>query len=170
MKSLWGIAPFATFALAACSAPATLDNGSNKSTSHNEKTIFVIRHLQKEQGDDPSLTSEGAAAAERLAHLLADEDISAIYATRTRRAMETAAPLANMTDIAITAYDPQNPEALATPVAENEGAVLVVGHSNTVPDLIVRFGGNSAPQLTEEDYGTVFAIDSAGEVHEIKVD
>ena len=48
--------------------------------------------------------------------------------------------------------------------------MLVVGHSNTVPDLIVRFGGNSAPQLTEEDYGTVFAIDATGKVHEINVD
>lgn len=169
MKTGWGIALLATFALVACAAPATLNSVGTDSTYPNEKTIFVIRHLQKAQGEDPSLNSEGVAAAVRLANMLADKGISAIYATPTHRAMETAAPLGRKTGVAITEYDPQNPESLVASVAENEGAVLVVGHSNTVPDLVVRFGGHSPPQLTEQDYGTVFRVDATGEVHELSL-
>jgi broad specificity phosphatase PhoE len=40
-------------------------------------TIYVMRHLQKEDGADPPLTKEGAAGAERLAALLAKEGITA---------------------------------------------------------------------------------------------
>ena len=170
MKRWWGIALLATFALGACAAPATLNRVGTSSPSLDEKTIFVIRHLQKAQGDDPPLTSEGAAAAERLANMLADKGISAIYATPTRRAMETAAPLARKTGVAVTEYDPQNHDSLVASVAANEGAVLVVGHSNTVPNLVVRFGGHSSPRLTEQDYGTVFVIDATGDVRELKVD
>ena len=170
MKCRSGIVLLASFALVACAAPATLDREGTGSTSLHEKTIFVIRHLQKERGDDPSLTSEGAAASERLANMLADKGISAIYATPTRRAMETAAPLSKKTGVAISEYDAKNPETLVASVAENDGAVLVVGHSNTVPDLVVRFGGRSQPQMTDQDYGTVFLIDAAGDVHEFILD
>ena len=102
--------------------------------------------------------------------MLADKGISAIYATPTRRAMETAAPLSKKTGVAISEYDAKNPETLVASVAENDGAVLVVGHSNTVPDLVVRFGGRSQPQMTDQDYGTVFLIDAAGDVHEFILD
>lgn len=170
MKSRWGIALLATFALGACVAPATLDRAATGSSSLDAKTVFIIRHLHKATGKDPSLTSEGAAAAERLATKLADKSIVAIYATPTRRAMETAGPLARNTGVAVTQYDPQAPASLVASVAASEGAVLVVGHSNTVPDLVVRFGGYPAPQLTEQDYGTVFIVDATGDVRELKVD
>ena len=50
------------------------------------------------------------------------------------------------------------------------GAVLVVGHSNTVPDLVARFGGKQAVTLGEEDYGTVFVVThDDGKVSEIKI-
>lgn len=170
MKSCWGIALLATFALLACAAPTTLNRLSTGSSSLKEKKIFVMRHLQKEHGDDPSLSSEGAAAAERLGNMLAEKGISAIYATPTRRAMETAAPLSRMTGVAVSEYDPQNPESLVASVADIEGAVLVVGHSNTVPNLVLRFGGRSPPRLTEQDYGTVFLIDATGDVQELILD
>ena len=128
------------------------------------KQVFVIRHLQKQEGDDPSLTDEGAAGARRLADMLVDKEIVAIFATPTRRAMETAAPLASRLGLAVTPYDPMNPQALAAAVAAVAGPVLVVGHSNTVHDLVGLFGGTPPAPLTEEDYGTLFVVGAEGEV------
>ncbi len=136
----------------------------------DESAVYIIRHLQKAKGDDPALTSEGAANAQRLAAMLAGANITAVYATRTRRAMETGAPLASQIGVAITPYDPRNPDALAAEVAGSKGSVLVVGHSNTVGDLVTRFGGNTAPELTEQDYGTLFMVDEAGNVNEFGVE
>lgn len=135
-----------------------------------ERTVYVTRHMQKLDGADPSLNAEGAAAAERLASALANKGITAIFATATRRAMETAAPLALRTGAEITTYDPRNPQALVVAAAASSGAVLVVGHSNTIHDLVARFGARTPPApLTEQDYGTVFVIKSTGEVDEFQI-
>jgi broad specificity phosphatase PhoE len=121
-------------------------------------TIYVIRHLQKESGADPTLTAEGKAGASALAELLADKGIEAIYATPTRRAMETAAPLAARLGIAIEPYDPADPAALAEAAAGRKGAILVVGHSNTVPDLVARFGGAEPAAIGDDEFGTLYIV------------
>lgn len=128
------------------------------------KKVFVIRHLQKGGGEDPPLTAEGAANAERLSAMLADEGIVAIFATPTRRAMETAAPLAKRLGISIRSYDPDDPDALVRAASAASGPVLVVGHSNTVPDLVARFGGMRPAPISDGDYGTVFVVDQDGTV------
>ena len=85
--------------------------------------------------------------------------------------METAQPLAVKLGIAVTPYDPAKPEALAKAIAAMPGTVLVIGHSNTIPDLVARFGGKQAVTLTEQDYGTIFVVThDDGNVSEIKIE
>ena len=132
--------------------------------------IYVMRHLQKAEGNDPPLSAEGAANAQKLVTILGKRKIRAIFATPTRRAMETAQPLAARLGLTVTPYDPAKPGALAAKVAAMPGAVLIVGHSNTVPDLVVRVGGKEAVALTEQDYGTVFVVTHEdGKVSRIEV-
>jgi len=128
------------------------------------KPVYVIRHLQKAEGDDPPLTAEGAANAKKLAAMLADKGIVAIFATPTRRTMQTAAPLAKRLGMSVTPYDPRDPAALVKAVAAAPGPVLVVGHSNTVPDLVARFGGMKPAPISEEDFGTLFVVEPGGTV------
>ncbi|MCV0383872.1 MAG: histidine phosphatase family protein [Erythrobacter sp.] len=163
MRRSIGMLVLALAALTGCvgmaSAPST-----NGAAFAGGKEIHVVRHLQKAAGEDPALTSEGAVAAMRLADLLADKGIVAIFATPTRRTMETGAPLANRLGITITPYDPRDPDTLVRAISSLKGSVLVIGHSNTVPDLVGRLGGWQVPELTEQDYGTLFTIDETGEV------
>ena len=154
-------------ALGACTTLATPGSAQQEGFFGDKRTVYIVRHLQKAAGDDPELTPEGAAAAQRLAELLADEGIGAIYATPTRRARQTGEPLARLMGLEVTEYDPRNPSALVEAAAAIEGAVLIVGHSNTVGDLVSRFGGVEAPQLTEQDYGTIFAVSPDGAVREL---
>jgi broad specificity phosphatase PhoE len=133
-------------------------------THHITHDTYVVRHMQKAQGDDPSLTDEGRRNAEALAEMLADEGIVAVFATPTRRAMETGAPLAKRLGIAVTPYDARNPDSLVQSVAAAAGPVLVVGHSNTVPDLVARFGAARPAPMSEESYGTLFVVARGGEV------
>jgi broad specificity phosphatase PhoE len=133
-------------------------------------TVFVMRHLQKADGADPPLSAEGSANARAVADMLAKSGIKAIFATPTRRAMETAQPLAARIGLTVKPYDPSKPDALAAAVAAMPGAVLVVGHSNTVPDLVARFGGKQPVTLGEQDYGTIFVVThDDGKVTQIKI-
>lgn len=168
MKRRSNLLALAALALGACAAIRPMPV-PEETAARAQKNVFVIRHLQKGQGDDPPLTAEGAANAERLADLLDDRGIAAIFSTRTRRAMETAAPLARRLGIAVTPYDPKNPEALAAAVGAAPGPVLVVGHSNTVHELVARFGGAPLAPLTEEDYGMVYVVEADGEVTMLEV-
>ena len=119
--------------------------------------VYVMRHLQKAEGTDPPLSAEGAANAQTLAARLANSGIKAIFATPTARAMQTGEPLAKALGLAVTPYDPRDPAALVKAASRMNGAVLIVGHSNTVPDIVARFGGTPVA-LGEQDYGTVFVV------------
>ncbi len=123
-------------------------------------TVYVMRHLQKAAGDDPPLTEEGAILAEMVAAMLGGEDfgIKAVFATRTRRAQQTGAPLAKFAGVPVTPYDPRDVPALVAAVKAVPGNVLIVGHSNTVPDLVAAFGGTKPPPLSESDYGTIYQV------------
>jgi broad specificity phosphatase PhoE len=120
--------------------------------------VYVIRHLEKAAGEDPSLTERGAARAEQLAEVLAGANIKAVFATATKRAQETGAPLAKRLGLTVTTYNPRDFDALTTAVAAAGGPVLIVGHSNTVASLVAKFGGAKPPELTDADYGTLFVV------------
>jgi phosphohistidine phosphatase SixA len=126
------------------------------------RSLWVMRHLQKSaDGDDPGLTEEGRRNAEKLAALVAADPPAAIYVSTTRRARETAAPLAAKLGIPLKTYDPRNPSGLIDAVRAEKGTVLIVGHSNTVPDIIARLGGTKPEPLTDSDYGDVWHITGA---------
>ena len=139
---------------------AILTAGMTAGVAVAADTVYVIRHLQKATGADPPLSEIGAANARLLAERLAKSGIKAIFATPTKRAMETAQPLAQKLHVSITSYDPREPAALVGKVARVNGAALVVGHSNTVPELVAAFGGSKPGSLTEQDYGTIFVVKS----------
>jgi len=131
--------------------------------------VFIMRHLQKADGADPPLSAVGTANAQALANMLARSGIKAIFATPTRRAMQTAQPLAQKLGLNITSYDAKDPQILAREVAAIPGAVLIVGHSDTVPDLVARFGGKQPVAISEQDYGTVFVVANDGKVSQLKL-
>lgn len=130
--------------------------------------VYVIRHLQKAPGDDPPLTAEGAAGAISLANMLSGLGIGAVFATPTRRAIQTATPLAVQLGLPVMRYDPADSAALLEAAKAIPGNILVVGHSNTVPDLVAQFGGERPAHMTEEDYGTIYVVSTGTkEVREI---
>ncbi len=120
--------------------------------------IYVMRHLQKAEGNDPPLSAEGAANAQRLVTVLGKRKMRAIFATPTRRAVETGEPLAKALKLTVTSYDPKDSAALKKAVDAIKGAALIVGHSNTVPEIIAQFGGERVGPLGDSDYGTIFVV------------
>jgi broad specificity phosphatase PhoE len=139
----------AALALAACASAAR---------EAPRPDYYVMRHLQKEAGQDPGLSAEGRHAAERLAELLRGDPPSAIYVSNTRRAHETAAPLAARLHVAVKEYPATDLDGLVARVRAEPGTVLIVGHSNTVPEIVARLGGISPGPIADDRFGDVWHI------------
>ncbi|MFM7627793.1 MAG: phosphoglycerate mutase family protein [Gammaproteobacteria bacterium] len=126
-------------------------------------TVIVLRHAEKstEPLGDPALSPAGVARAARLAELLGAAPIAAIYASDTRRARATAAPLASRHRLIVTVRDGQDVAGLMDDIgARHVGrTVVVVGHSNTVPEIVAALTrGRRKVQVGEGDFGQVFVV------------
>jgi broad specificity phosphatase PhoE len=139
----------ALLALAACASVAP---------QPAEPSFYVMRHLEKAAGPDPGLSEQGRANAARLAEWFRSDPPASIYVSTTRRARETAEPLAARLGVTPKSYDPADTPALAARVLSETGTVLVVGHSNTVPDIVERLGGTRPPDISEDSFGDIWHI------------
>ncbi|MBU2605582.1 MAG: histidine phosphatase family protein [Alphaproteobacteria bacterium] len=138
----------ALLTLAACS-----------SHSPPERTIYLVRHAEKQAGDDPSLTSNGALRAALLAKTLRDAGIVRIYSTDYARTRETAAPIAKTISVPVTLYDPSDLPAFADQLKAESGITLVVGHSNTTPALVELLGGEPGTDINEPaEYDRLYVV------------
>jgi broad specificity phosphatase PhoE len=121
-------------------------------------TFYVMRHLQKDAGSDPGLSAEGRANAERLAGWFGKVRPTAIFVSATRRARETAAPLAARLGIVPQEYQPLDVAGLVARAKAENGPVLIVGHSNTVPEIVAALGGEKPAPIAEEIFGQIWQI------------
>ena len=141
-------------------AAAQIDSQSEARTVPAPTMVVLVRHAEKEAaGDDPILTATGRERANRLAHVLAEGGLDAVYASQFRRTQETAEIVASAVGIDVSIVDARDVEGLATRIrAEHAGqTVLVVGHSNTVP-AVVRALGAEAPEIPEDEYDDLFVV------------
>ena len=129
--------------------------------------IYVMRHLNTLAGvSDPDLTAEGQRNAVLLVNWFKRDKPEVIYVSSTSRAQQTAAPLAQELRITPKIYNPADTPALVAAVSAETQTVLVVGHSNTVPDIIERLGGQRPAPLVHEDFGDIWKIDGRTRVTE----
>ena len=137
-----------------------LFSGLLVSAAAAQSTIFIVRHAEKAggSGDDPDLSEAGRARADSLANLLKDTGISAIFATEVKRTQQTAAPLAKLLHLDPTIIPAKDTAALVTRLRASSGNVLVVGHGNTIPDLIKAFAITTPINIAENDYDNLFLL------------
>ena len=135
--------------------------GCVSATDPGPSNIYVMRHLQKGSGEDPPLSAEGTANAQRLIGFFKSDPPRTIFVSTTRRSRETTAPLTAALGLTALPYDPRDSAGLASRVAATKGTILIVGHSNTVPDIIHKLGGAAPPPLAETDYGDIWKISGA---------
>jgi broad specificity phosphatase PhoE len=128
--------------------------------------VVVVRHAEKasEAGADPPLSAAGLERAARLATLFAGapggQGIDAVFVTQWRRTDETARPLATRTGIPVIALPDTDLGALERRILEEYRGrrVLVIGHADTVPELVRRLGRVAAAPPGEGEYGTAYVV------------
>jgi phosphohistidine phosphatase SixA len=109
-------------------------------------------------GTDPHLSAAGEARAELLATLLRDADLTHIHSTDTRRTRGTAGPVAAATGLEIAMYDPDSLGAFSRELRTTPGRHLVVGHSDTTPELVRALGGDPRGEIQGMEYDRLYVL------------
>ena len=122
--------------------------------------VVIVRHAEKAASDDkdPDLSSAGLARAGVLAEMLKDSAIVSIFVSEFKRSSETAASTARSLSITPTVVPAKDTNVLVTKLHALTGNALVVGHSNTIPELIKALGIDVPVSIPENDYTQFFVI------------
>ena len=166
VETNWRLRQLAVVAFAfACGVP---QSASVSPVNPAVTTIVVVRHAERSTDDprDPSLSAAGQQRARDLSVLLRDAGVTDIYTTQYKRTRQTAEPYAQQRGIAIVArpIDASNSATYAHDLAQEiltrsaGKSVLVVGHSNTVPDIVRALTGTTIPAMTDAEYDHIFVI------------
>lgn len=147
-------------------AASAVETGAALAVDGDETTVvFLVRHAEKAHDDDhdkargPDLTEAGRRRAESLAKVLTPAGVTRIHSTDYRRTLETARPLAEARGLAVETYDARDPDALVKRLRGSSGRHLVVGHSNTTPELVAMLGGEPGPPIEEEcEYDRLYIL------------
>jgi len=131
-------------------------------------TIVLVRHAEKQVGaiSDAPLSPQGEVRASRLAQMFGDSEpfgrLDRIYVTNTRRTQQTSAGLAPRLSLDAVVIDAKTDsrELARRALRENRGGrALIVGHSNTVPEIVASLAGvENVPPIGEEEFDTIYVV------------
>lgn len=123
-------------------------------------TVYLVRHGEKlPDGADPALNACGESRAKALAQYFADIELAAVYATPYQRTQQTAVAVAHSQQLKVSLYNPHEPDILQQQLQLQTQPVLVVGHSNTIPQLVTQLSGFELAALNELEYGMLYQVD-----------
>jgi 2,3-bisphosphoglycerate-dependent phosphoglycerate mutase len=130
-----------------------------------QQAVILVRHaeLQGAAMAEPKqlpLSEAGAARAQRLASMLKDAGVGAIYVTDFVRTQKTAEPLARAINKELTVLPKGDPGELVERLRKNHDGqtVLLVGHTDTLPGLLKALGHPVEIKIEPEDFANMFVV------------
>lgn len=131
-------------------------------------TIVLLRHAEKESSaiTDAPLSPEGESRSTRLAQMFGDAEkfgrVQKIYVTNTRRTQQTAGSLEQRLNLPGVVVDSKTEagDIARQVLRENRGGVaLVIGHSNTIPEIVAALTHrHDVPPIGEEEFDTLYVV------------
>jgi len=113
---------------------------SQNNNDSDISTYYLIRHAEKDRSDNlnknPDLTKIGFVRAESWRKIFDHFTIDEVYSTNYNRTLHTALPTAKKHGLTIKTYHPSNVDIDQFLVDTKGKSVLIVGHSNTIPDFV----------------------------------
>jgi 2,3-bisphosphoglycerate-dependent phosphoglycerate mutase len=131
------------------------------STALSQKAVYLARHAEKAESlADPPLSQAGVERSKALARLLKNADIRAIYVSDTRRTQETAQPLATCLGLSPVVVPMGDPGKTFDKIRADQpnDVVLIIGHTNTINELIMKWEPTAAVTLAESEFDKIFIV------------
>jgi phosphohistidine phosphatase SixA len=124
-----------------------------------ETLVVLVRHAEKvDESRDAELSPDGRSRAQALAAMLKDAGIESVYSTDYVRTRETAKPLSDRLSKPIEIYDGDELEAFAGTLRARGSRALVVGHSDTTPELVKLLGGEPGSPIDSDEYDRLYVL------------
>jgi phosphohistidine phosphatase SixA len=126
-----------------------------------QEAIYLVRHAERAStASDSPLSAAGKARAKRLASWLRDAGITQIFTTNLQRTMQTAAPLAGEIAVTPTVIPASDTSALLAAVHRTgpRDRLLIVGHSNSVPDVLRALGVTVPVTIADTEFDNLFIV------------
>jgi len=128
---------------------------------------YVVRHAEKAivskdsigmMANNPPLSEAGKVRSFVLRQELQHKHIRHIYSTNYIRTTATGLPLSEKINIGIELYS--NIDSLISKLKSSKGNALIIGHSNTVDDIVNKLTGRKdvAGDLKDSEYDNLFQI------------
>ncbi|MDG2172987.1 MAG: histidine phosphatase family protein [Flavobacteriaceae bacterium] len=142
--------------------------GSNDALS--ESVYYFIRHAEKDRSNpenkNPELNQQGKIRALNWLYFFRDIPLKKIYSTNYNRTIQTVKQIAEEKKISISYYSPENIDVENFKKQNKNMSILVVGHSNTTPELVnLIIGENKFEKMNDNDNSSLFVIrELAGDV------
>lgn len=126
-------------------------------------TFYLIRHAEKDRTDpenpDPELNQDGLGRAIKWAEVFDPVMLDAIYTTNYERTMMTASPTAVKKNLDYAFYDPRELDIEAFKIENLGKNVLVVGHSNTTPQMVNSLlGQQKYDSMDDYDNASLYVV------------
>jgi broad specificity phosphatase PhoE len=124
-------------------------------------TVIMVRHAEKDTtlvGADPPLSAKGILRAQALRHVLKDAGVAAIYVTPYLRNRQTAQPLATALGESLTVVYPVEETVQRLRTRHRGQSVLVVGHSDTVPQIVASLARRPFPTPGHVPYDGMWVV------------
>ncbi|WP_083497537.1 histidine phosphatase family protein [Pseudoalteromonas translucida] len=121
--------------------------------------IYLFRHSEKQASKNPSLTVLGAQRAQYLLQLVKQHKNVQLFSSNYKRTLQTAAPMATYFNTTVKVYDAGDLALFKSKLLKLQGVVIVVGHSNTTPELTALLSNGAINAMSEDEFSRYYILD-----------
>ena len=143
---------------------ANFSNGQVLPSFSNKTNIYIVRHAEKQPGEDPFLTQEGNIRAGDLMRTLKNKKIKRIYVSQFKRTQQTADSLFLQLSIDTVQYIADvSCTDLFNKIEKKQDwnkHILIISHSNIMQKIILKLGVTNFPQqnIPANEYDNLYLV------------
>lgn len=130
----------------------------------NQTKIYIVRHAEKQPGEDPLLTAEGNLRAGDLMRTLKNKRIKRVYVSQFKRTQQTADSMFLQAGIDTVHYIADvSCTDLFNAIEKNHDwnkPILIISHSNIMQKIILKLGVTDFPQenIPPNEYDNLYLV------------